>query len=163
MYLTLLRHAQTETGHPGQNDWERELEPRGRRDAPEIARRLYERQAIPTLIVSSPAVRALETARLAARIFNIPEQDIVRDDRLYLATAATMLQVARERGGVTPHLMIVGHNPGLTEFGNHLSAERTLDGMPTCAAYTLRFDIDAWAKLDWAEGFDGELIYPGQC
>jgi phosphohistidine phosphatase len=161
MLLTLLRHAQTENGRFGQADWDRELEPRGRRDAPDMARRLQSRHTVPTLIVTSTALRALETARLVARVFDIAERDIVADERLYLASAATMLQVVRERGGDAPHLMIVGHNPGITEFGNRLSADRSLDGMPTCAAYTLRFDIDSWARLDWAEGFDGELIYPG--
>lgn len=161
MLLTLLRHAQTESGRIGQSDFDRELEPRGRRDAPDIARRLQSRHPVPTLIVTSTAARAVETSRIVARVFDIAERDIVEDQRLYLASAATMLQVARERGGATPHLMIVGHNPGITEFGNQLSAERSLEGMPTCAAYTLRFDIDAWARLDCAEGFDGELIYPG--
>ena len=41
--LTLLRHAKTETQHSGQEDWDRVLEPRGQKDAPEMARRLRER------------------------------------------------------------------------------------------------------------------------
>lgn len=160
MLLTLLRHAQTQPARHGQEDWDRELEARGRRDAPQIARTLADRGAIPTMIISSPAVRALETARLAASIFGIAESDIVQDERLYLADPKVMLDVVRERGGAASHLMIVGHNPGITEFADRLSAERSLDNMPTCSAYTLRFDIEHWQQLDWAEGFDAEFEYP---
>lgn len=160
MFLTLLRHAKTEPGRPGLEDWDRHLEPRGKRDAPEIARTLADRGATPSLMISSPAVRAIETAKLVARVFGIAESAILEDERLYLADPKVLLEVVRERGGTTPHLMIVGHNPGLTEFADRLSAERSLDNMPTCSAYTLRFDIDDWRAIDWAEGFDAEFDYP---
>ena len=160
MYLTLLRHAKTEPGRHGLEDWDRQLEARGRRDAPEIARKLVDRGAVPVLIVSSPAVRAIETAKLVAGVFGVAESAIVEDERLYLADPKVLLEVARQRGGTTAHLMIVGHNPGITEFADRLSAERSLDNMPTCSAYTLRFDIEDWRALDWAEGFDAEFEYP---
>jgi phosphohistidine phosphatase len=160
MLLTLLRHAKTEPGRHGQEDWERELEPQGRRDVPEIARRLVERDAIPTLIVSSPARRAIETARLAARVFGITESAIVQDERLYLAAPKAMLEVVQARGGTTDHLMVVGHNPGITEFADRLSAERSLDNMSTCSAYTLKFDLTDWQALEWGTGVDAEFEYP---
>jgi phosphohistidine phosphatase len=162
MLLTLLRHAKTEPGRSGQEDWDRELEPRGRKDAPEIARRLREKELIPTLIVSSPAVRAVATAKLVAREFGIPVRSIVQDERLYLASPKVMLDVIRERGKAAPHLVIVGHNPGITEFADQLSAERSLDNMPTCAAYTLEFEITDWKELDWGTGMNAEFDYPSR-
>ena len=63
--LTLLRHAKTEVQHSGQEDWDRELEPRGQKDAPEMARRLRERKLKPDRIVTSPAVRALARILMA--------------------------------------------------------------------------------------------------
>ena len=160
MLLTLLRHAKTEPGRHGQEDWDRELEPKGRKDAPEIARRLVERDATPTLILSSPARRAIETAKLVARVFGIPESAIVQDERLYLAAPKAMLEVVQERGGTTDHVMVVGHNPGITEFADRLSAERSLDNMPTCSAYTLEFELADWRELEWATGTDAEFEYP---
>src|SRR3990170_2688371 len=79
--LTLLRHAKTETQHSGQEDWDRELEPRGQKDAPEMARRLRERKLKPDRIVTSPAVRALATANIFARELHVPAAKLVQDVR----------------------------------------------------------------------------------
>ena len=70
------------------------------------------------------------------------------------------MQVVHELGGDVKHLMVVGHNPGLTEFADRLSAERDIDNMPTCAIYTIEFDINAWKDLAWNSGVNGELDYP---
>ena len=160
MLLTLLRHAKAEPGSADQEDWHRALDPKGRRDAAEVSRRLRERELVPALIVSSPAVRAFDTAKVFARALGT--SNLIADERLYLATPKAMLEVVRERGGNADHLMIVGHNPGITEFGDALSAERSLDNMPTCSAYTLRFSIRNWKELDWRTGTDADLEYPGR-
>lgn len=160
MLLTLLRHAKAEPARSDQEDWDRTLEPKGRRDAQEIARRLRDRGLVPNLILASPAVRAVETAHTFAHVFGLT--NLVTDGRLYLADPKVLLEVIRERGGQAEHLMVVGHNPGLTEFGDKLSAERELDNMPTCSAYTLGFDINDWRELDWRTGTDAQLEYPGR-
>ena len=49
----------------------------------------------------------------------------------------------------------------LTPFGDRLSAERSLDNMPTCSLYTLEFDIQNWGEISWGSGANAELIYPG--
>ena len=158
--LILLRHAKTEPAHAGQDDWDRALEARGQKDAPEMARRLRSRKLKPDKIISSPAVRALSTAIIVAHELGVSEGRISRDERLYLAAPKMLLQVVRASGGDAKHLMIVGHNPGLTEFADRLSAERDIDNMPTCAVYTLEFDIADWSELDWSSGVNGELDYP---
>jgi phosphohistidine phosphatase len=162
MLLTLLRHAKTEPARAEQEDWHRELQPRGRRDARDMGRRLHARDLKPALLVTSPAVRALETAKIVARELKIAQGKIRQDERLYLASAKVLLQVVQEQGQGAAHLMIVGHNPGITEFADRLSSERTLDNMPTCAAYTLEFDIASWSELAWGAGTDAEFDYPGR-
>jgi phosphohistidine phosphatase len=161
--LTLLRHAKTEPQHSGQEDWDRELEPRGLRDAPEMARRLRERQLKPDFVITSPARRALATAQIFARELHLPASKLQQDERLYLASPKVIREVIRELGGKTPHLMIVGHNPGLTEFADRVSAERSVDNMPTCAIYTLEFDLEDWSELEWDSGVNAELDYPKNC
>lgn len=162
LLLTLLRHARTESARDGQEDWHRELEPRGQRDAPEMARRLRDRGLTPKLIIASPAVRAIATATLVARELGLPKDKIVEDERLYLASPNAMLQVIKERGGSASPLMIVGHNPGISELADKLSAERSLDNMPTCGAYTLEFDLRDWSEIETATGFNAQFDYPGQ-
>ena len=158
--LTLLRHAKTEPVHSGQEDWDRALEASGQKDIPEMGRRLRERGLKPDRIIASPAVRALTTATLLAREIGVSEGRLSRDERLYLADPKVLLQVIRALGGTTPHLMIVGHNPGLTEFADRITAERDVDNLPTCAVYTLEFDIASWSELNWNSGVNAELDYP---
>jgi phosphohistidine phosphatase len=158
--LTLVRHAKTEPARAGQEDWDRALEARGQRDAPEMARRLKHRDLKPDKILSSPAVRALATATIMARELGVSAQKVHQDERLYLAAAKDILAVVREFGGRTRHLMLVGHNPGLTDFADRISGERSLDNLPTCAVYTLQFAIKDWSELEWDSGVDAELDYP---
>jgi phosphohistidine phosphatase len=85
---------------------------------------------------------------------------LTAEERLYLAAPADLLQVLRELGGASRQLMVVGHNPGITEFANRLSADDTIDNMPTCAVFTARFEITSWDRLDWGCGQDAEFDYP---
>ena len=158
--LTLVRHAKTESAHSGQEDWDRVLEPRGQLDAPEMGRRLKSRGLKPERILTSPAIRATSTASIFARELGVPATKILPDERLYLAGVKSLLTVVQELGGTTKHLMIVGHNPGLTEFADALSSERSIDNMPTCAVYTLEFDIKNWSELELATGVNAEFDYP---
>lgn len=158
--LTLVRHARTEPAAPGQEDWDRALEPRGQRDAPEMARRLKDEFGRPDRILTSPAIRAITTANLMSRVLGVPAAKIVQDERLYLASPKMMLEVVNELGNSAKHLMVVGHNPGITEFADQLSGERSIDNMPTCAVYTLQFDIAHWNELVWATGINADFDYP---
>jgi phosphohistidine phosphatase len=158
--LTLVRHSKSDWSLPGQQDWDRALNKRGQRDAPEMARRLRARKLKPDLILSSPAVRALATATIMARELKVVAGIVRQDERLYLAGPADMLTVIRELGGSARHLMVFGHNPGITDFANRLSAGDRIDNMPTSAVFTATFAIQDWSELDWGSGQDAQFDYP---
>jgi len=158
--LTLVRHAKSDWSLPGQNDWDRPLNKRGQRDAPEMARRLRSRRLKPDLVLSSPAVRALTTAAVMARELKVPAANVIQDERLYLAAPADLLEVIRELGGEAKHLMVFGHNPGMTDCANRLSAGDHIDNLPTCGVFTAQFDIAAWSELDWNSSQAAEFDYP---
>jgi phosphohistidine phosphatase len=159
MLLTLLRHARAEPSRSEFDDAQRALDPAGRREAEEVARRLQTLALAPSLILASPALRASETALIFARILSSPPP--VHDGRLYLAGADRLLEIMHEHGGTASHLMIVGHNPGISTFADRLSADRPIGMLPTSAACTLRFEIGNWAELEWRTGTTVELDYPG--
>ena len=158
--LILVRHAKSDWSLPDQEDWDRPLNARGQRDAPEMARRLRSRRLKPDRILTSPAVRALTTASIMTRGLRVAPSRLQADERLYLAGPEDMLTVIRELGGESRQLMLVAHNPGITEFANRLSADDTIDNMPTCAVFTARFEIAGWDHLDWGQGKDAEFDYP---
>ena len=81
--LFLVRHAKSSRNEPASQDKDRPLNNRGKRDAPKMGKRLAKREAIPDLILSSPAKRALKTAQLIAKKLDYKLQDIVVDERLY--------------------------------------------------------------------------------
>lgn len=158
--LTLLRHAKSDWSLPDQRDWDRPLNKRGQHDAPEMGRRLRERRLKPDLILTSPAVRALATATIVARELRFPPDRMRQDERLYLADPEDLMAVLRELGGEARHLLVVGHNPGMTEFADRISNERRIDHMPTCAVVTARVNLRDWTDLDWQSAVDVDLDYP---
>jgi phosphohistidine phosphatase len=160
--LTLVRHAEAESPLPKQRDSDRKLKPRGQREAIEMAARLKRDQRLPDKILASNAARTSATARLLLDELGLAEDSIELDERLYLAPAELILQVAQERGGSAAHLMIVGHNPGLSEFADELSSASSAQNLPTCATYSLQFDIRRWPELAWASGINAELDYPSK-
>ena len=99
-------------------------------------------------MLTSPAVRAVTTATIIARELRVDAARIAQDERLYLASAPAMLAVVRELGGDALHLMVFGHNPGITDFANRLSAGEQIDNLPTCGVFTATFDVDDWDALE---------------
>ena len=95
-----------------------------------------------------------------ARELKFDAEHLRQDERLYLASPADMLEVVRELGGTARHLMVFGHNPGMTEFANRLSAGDQIDNLPTCGVFTAEFDVTDWSGLGWGGGQEAEFDYP---
>jgi phosphohistidine phosphatase len=129
--LTLLRHAKSSWDSPGLADSERPLSRRGERDAPLTARRIKDAEIRPSLILSSPAVRAWTTARSVASELHYPPEFLQREQDLYLASRRRLIEVIGRQDRGFNSLLLVGHNPGLTELANYLVPGLT-DNVPTC-------------------------------
>ena len=154
--LVLVRHAKSSWKDSSLGDRERPLNKRGEREAPEMGARLERRKHKPDLIVSSTAVRALETARIIAKKLGYPRKAIAVEDRLYGAGVAELLDVIRNTDESVTTLMLFGHNPGLTELANHLGP-RPIPNLPTCGVLHLRFETETWSVVGYARG--DELLF----
>jgi phosphohistidine phosphatase len=82
------------------------------------------------------------------------------EERLYLASPAEFLKVIHESGGDAQHLMIFGHNPGISEFADQLTPQRRIDNMPTCGIVTATFAIKTWAELELGAAQEIDFDYP---
>lgn len=149
--LTLLRHAKSSWKDRSLQDRERPLNRRGQRDAPIMAERIKLAGIRPSLILSSPAVRAWATAKAIAHEIGYPLEFLQQEDRLYHASTRYLLRVIAEQDIGFNHLMIVGHNPGLTDFANYLTPGIT-NNIPTCGFVS--FEI---AREDWNLDGDAEI------
>lgn len=143
--LILVRHAKSSWNEPGLADRDRVLNDRGRRNAPEMGRRLAKHDLKPDVILCSPAVRALTTAQLMAEELDYRRADIRVDDRLYASEADELVEVVRELGDGPERVMVIGHNPEMTDLAQRFSG--TIDHMPTCAVAVFSFDIASWRAL----------------
>lgn len=156
--LFLIRHAKSSWDDTELPDRDRPLADRGKGDVAKMGKRLAKRGVKPDLIMSSPAMRALATAEVIAKVLNFKRKDIVVNDRLYAAQADDLLGVIQELGNKLEHVMLVGHNPELTELAYHLSHEIT--DMPTCAIAEFTFDAKSWSDIGNAKPRQVALDYP---
>jgi phosphohistidine phosphatase len=143
--LYLLRHAKSSWGDASSSDRDRPLEARGERDAARMSERWSQRIEKPALIMSSPAVRAFETAKVVARGLDYKTTEIAIDERLYAATEATLLAVIEALDDKQDRVMLVGHNPGLTALAHNF--DRSITHMPTCALVEFGFEAVSWAGI----------------
>lgn len=145
--LTLMRHADAQWKDPDVADFARPLNRRGNGEAEAIARRLGELQLIPDLIMTSPARRAAQTAETVVRELALIPRSLQYEEGLYLAGAAEILKLVRGIGPLVPHLMIVGHNPGISEAANLLAPSAEMSGLATAAFCSITFDVGLWPQI----------------
>jgi phosphohistidine phosphatase len=145
--LTIVRHAKSSWSDSTQSDSERPLSERGERDAPYMGARLAARGCRPSLIVTSAASRARATARLIAEALAYPQEFLHSEPELYLAAVPALLGVIARQDQRCADLMIVGHNPGLTDLANRLVGDLWLDNLPTAGIVALDCDTDDWAGI----------------
>ena len=148
--LTIVRHAKSSWKDSSLADDKRPLNRRGERDAPEMGRRIQEHGIRPSLIVSSPANRAWTTAKVVAEAINYPREFLQKEDRLYLASLDDILDVVVAQDNGFNNLMVVGHNPGLTDFANFLVPGLT-NNLPTAGVVSVQIDQDDWSLYERPE------------
>ena len=141
--LTILRHAKSSWKDASLADHDRPLNNRGERDAPVMAERLKHAGIRPSLIVTSSAVRAWKTAKIIARGISYPVEFLQREKELYHAGVSTLLRVLNEQDNGFNSILMVGHNPGLTDFANFLVPGLT-DNIPTCGFVSVTAEKDHW-------------------
>jgi phosphohistidine phosphatase SixA len=121
--LILLRHAHADAAPLDGNDAERALSARGRSEASHAAARVLALALVPDLVLFSPAVRTRETAEILRTSLGLPLQAFREVGSLYLAAPPTLrAQIATVEPSVH-RLMIIGHNPGLSELAEQLDPQ----------------------------------------
>ncbi|MGH8657221.1 MAG: SixA phosphatase family protein [Gammaproteobacteria bacterium] len=111
--LLIVRHAKSAWDTDAAMDHDRPLAKRGKRDAKRIGNWLRGRKIMPDSILSSPALRAVQTTHAICETLPIDARRVVWDERIYAATAGSLLDIVRERPEHQRIVLLVGHNPGL--------------------------------------------------
>jgi len=156
--LILVRHAKSSWDDATLPDMDRPLNDRGKRDAPKMAKRLAKRYAKVHLILSSPAKRAIRTARIFSDELDYERKNIALNDRLYPGTVDDLFEIIHGLGKKLDRVMLVGHHPALSNLAHRLSSEIT--HMPTSAVAEFKFDAKRWPDVGKATLATVAFDYP---
>jgi phosphohistidine phosphatase len=150
----LIRHAKSSWEDESLSDFDRPLNERGKIDAPRMGKRLKEKNFTPDLFLSSPAKRALSTAKRIADAMGFSKEKIRTDQALYHADEDEILNVIRSANDKNDCLVLFGHNPGLTDFVNAMNNDRKrfIDNIPTCGVIGFGFQATSWRQIDFGKG-----------
>ena len=121
--LIIMRHAEAETAPPGADDFGRTLTPAGRAAARRAAERLHAEQGLPALLLHSPALRTTETARIVAETLAPAVLRAIAVPGIYLAKGKTLQRLLEEPAHRADCVLLVGHNPGVSELLQLLDAD----------------------------------------
>ena len=166
--LTILRHAKSGWDVAVERDFDRPINKRGQRGAELIGQWLKRRKLPIDRIIASPAVRVTETLDIFQPAAGLDALEPHWDRRIYLASAATLIDVIRDAGRDAQHLLISGHNPGLEdlilmlvpESANDELRARVEEKLPTSALARLDLDIADWHDLDTGMAQFADFIRP---
>ncbi|MBL7138884.1 MAG: histidine phosphatase family protein [Bacteroidales bacterium] len=148
--LYLIRHAKSSWDHPGLSDIERPLMKKGVAKSRRVINYLKGRGVHPDLIISSPAVRAIETANLFAVGLGYPLADVVVERKIYDGYYDRILDIIYATPNDIESLMIVGHNPTITNLAN-LFLHPGIDDMPTSCIVAICFETLKWEEVPNAD------------
>ncbi len=149
--LLLVRHAKSSWEDLSQKDFDRTLNDRGKKDAPAMAKRLRKEKDVKLdAIISSPAKRAIATAKFFAEEFDIKKKHIIEKHELYEAYADVFYSVIETIDDDHDNAGLFAHNPSITAFANQLTSTR-IDDMPTCAVFAIHIKTNHWRDFKNAE------------
>jgi phosphohistidine phosphatase len=141
--ILIIRHAKSSWAEIGQRDFDRPLNERGQRDAPEMARRLIQRNITIDLFVSSAAKRALTTTNLIMQEMKMGDDQLIVKPELYHAPPSVILSSIQQCDDTYNTIALVCHNPGITMFANMIQG-LSIDNVPTCGVLALTTIASNW-------------------
>jgi phosphohistidine phosphatase len=140
---------------PGQEDFDRQLNDRGRKSAAMLALHLQRKSIRPDIILCSAAKRTRQThENMLSALVGIP---VFYEKRLYLAHEKFMLERLRKLDDRVKTVLMIAHNPGTENLamlmvdpdsgGDLAGLGRLQDKYPTCGFTALSAFVDNWASL----------------
>ncbi len=157
--LLILRHGKSSWDDPMQRDFDRPLLNKGRLRTQLIADYMAKNQLVPELIVSSPAVRAYDTAIIIAMSIGYKPEQINKNDELYFVDSEKYSEAVFGAPNVVNTLLLVGHNPMITEFCN-MFVSPLIDNLPTSGLCAVQLDTDNWSQLHTCSYTNTHLVFP---
>lgn len=164
--LTLLRHAKSGWDEPVARDFDRRLNAKGKRAARAVGRHMRDAGLVFDHVIASPAARVAETLEEVSGGYGHALRPAF-DNRVYLATAETLLDLIHDAPPQADSLLLTGHNPGMEELvlllvpdGGSTDRGAVEDKFPTASLAEIRFDTGRWEDLRPGSGTLTRFVRP---
>ncbi|RQO31801.1 phosphohistidine phosphatase [Taibaiella sp. KBW10] len=148
--VVIIRHAKSSWANPGQTDFDRPLNERGKTDAPVMGKRLQTYGLQPDAIFASTAKRTRQTADAIAKAMQYTDA-IHWEDKLYHAPPETIEDMICAADDALQTIYIIAHNPGITEFVNEAIPGFCTPNVPTCGIIAFSVACSHWVDYHQAQ------------
>jgi phosphohistidine phosphatase len=145
--ILIVRHAKSSWENFTVSDYERPLNERGQKNAPEMASRVLKKGVKADVLLSSPARRAHTTAKLFAVVWKMDPSRITIVTDLYNPSHEAFVNTILTAPDTAETIALFSHNPVITEFANSLSKKK-IEHMPTCSVFAVKADIKLWSDFE---------------
>jgi phosphohistidine phosphatase len=157
--IYIVRHAKSSWNHPDLSDEQRPLMEKGKKRTKKVIEFLLKNEVKVDCILSSHAVRAHETAKILAAGLDYPVDGIKVDPRIYFASGDSLIDHFFGLPANDNSVMLVGHNPTLTDFVNQFLAQ-PIDNLPTSGVISISFDTQNWEQIPLAKKKINFILFP---
>ena len=157
--LLIVRHAKSDWGNAGITDFNRPVNERGKSNAPIMGKRLKEKGIFPDNVISSPALRAITTAKLVTHELGFTTAKIKLEKSIYEATCSTLLKIINDIDNEHEMVALFGHNNGITDLAVYLT-DAEIFNIPTSGMVMINFPFDDWKMVGKDTGEVEFFDYP---
>jgi phosphohistidine phosphatase len=145
--LYLARHAKSSWPEGQETDFDRPLSNRGKKDAPAMGELLKAtRKVVLDHVLCSPAKRAKATAKRLLKVLDYPLKQVAWEEIIYSGNETDILGLIQGVDDTFLSLMVIGHNPYITDLACSLSGD-VIDDMPTCGVFCMALDVASWQAV----------------
>ena len=144
--VVIIRHAKSSWANPGQSDYERPLNERGRKDAPEMGKRIKKAGIKPDKVYASTAKRVEMTAQALLPEIGFDLEKVTWDKSIYHCPVSKFEDLIVSTEDRINTIFLMGHNETVTDFVNKSIDNFSTDNVPTCGVVAFAFDGD-WSDF----------------
>lgn len=157
--VILVRHAKSEKGFTGIDDFDRPLNERGCRDANHMADFIKQKNISVQAFVTSPGVRAISTAVIFMKALKSDWTKLLVKENLYESSSEAYLNVLSNINEEYNTVMLFGHNPMMNETYTRLTGD-DIENIPTTGVCCIQFNSANWPGLMETRGSVQFFEYP---
>ena len=156
--LYIIRHAKSSWAEAGMKDIDRPLNGRGKENAPDMGKHLKANFDVPNFVVSSPAKRAMQTARRICDQIDYPKNEIQQVKEIYEAAPDTLLEIINSLPNDKDIVYLFGHNPGMSMITSYLTDDYLT--FKTCCIAVVDFEVNDWNAVSKGNGSIAAFLSP---